>query len=139
MPKLQFGDTYYRIIGDGGEEGELSAYGEAATLETLTGRLVAVVDVDPTDQDEVISLLPEGEWLVKASAVDCEHEDVDFEGLEDEELGLDGGNGPGISGGSGDEDEDDEEDDDELEIEEEPDEDEEEEEEEDEAEVHLRA
>lgn len=78
MPKLQFGDEAYRIVGDNGEEGELVEYGVAATLTTPGHRFVAVVDVDEADPDEVVSLLPDNEWLIDGPAVEAAQEDVEF-------------------------------------------------------------
>jgi hypothetical protein len=79
MPKLQLGDDVYRIVGDGGEEGELVEYGDPATLEVGGHRYLAIVDVDPTDDQNVISLLAEGEWIVDGRSVgDVEMEDVEF-------------------------------------------------------------
>lgn len=98
MPKVQLGDEAYRIVGDNGEEGELAAYGEAATLEVGLTRYVAVVDADPDDDHNVMSLLPEGEWMIEGRGVPgVDVEDVEFaeasaaagveieEGEEDEE------------------------------------------------------
>ncbi len=129
MPKLQFGDEAYRIVGDGGEEGELVEYGMAATLDVGGKRLLAIVDADPDDPQEVLSLLPEGEWVVEGRAVAATQEDVEFAGPEAEEeqeaeVAID----------------DDDPDDDEDEDDEDPDEDEDtgdEEDEEEEEELHA--
>src|SRR5579883_2174349 len=104
MPKLQLGDDVYRIVGDGGEEGELVEYGDPATLEVGGHRYLAIVDVDPTDDQNVISLLAEGEWIVDGRSVgDVEMEDVEFKTAD--------GAGEGDEGEAFDEDEEEDEDD----------------------------
>ena len=86
MPKLQFGKDHYRIVGNNGEEGELVEYGEAAELRVGLSRYLAIVDLDADDEEEVVSLLPGDAWMEdRGETVTCEHEDVLFEGIEEQE------------------------------------------------------
>lgn len=82
MPKLQFGDNAYRIV-DAGEGGELVEYGLAATLTVGLHRYVAVVGKEGED---VVSLLPDGEWLIDGQAVKADQEDVVFKGSDGETM-----------------------------------------------------
>lgn len=80
--KLQFGDDEYRIVLEdaAGEvtEGEIVPYGESATLEANGTNYLAVCDLDGNGED-VVSSLPDEEWVVTYSPVQAETEDVKFE------------------------------------------------------------
>jgi hypothetical protein len=80
-PKLQYGDDAYRIVAGDGTEGELFPYGEAATLDAGGHRFLAFIDIDPDDPKDVVSLLPENEWLEMdgRDVGEVEHEDVEFQ------------------------------------------------------------
>lgn len=86
MPKIQLGADGYRIVGDGGEEGMIVDYGEAATLDTDSLHYMALVDLG--DDEEPKTCLGSGDWLrnvVSGGAVDVEQEEVTFDGLDDDE------------------------------------------------------
>ena len=131
MPKLQMGDDAYRIVGDGGEEGELAEYGVAATLDVGLHHYIALVECEG-DGDDVVSLLPDEAWIVDGVAVQgVEVEDVEFAGPGEEE------EGEAVAEVDEDDGEEEEEEDDDL-VGDEPDEDEEEDEEEEDVELELK-
>lgn len=98
-PKLQFGKDHYRLV-CGSQEGELVEYGDAATLDTGLTRYLAMVEQD--GNNEVVSMLPEGEWVVEGRVVEADLEDVDFAtaGEQEQEREQEQGEVAGQEGGT---------------------------------------
>jgi hypothetical protein len=81
MPRLELGETEYRIVGDDGAEGRLVGYGETATLDAGELHLSALID------EESKGLLPGGTKCIDTltgEAIECVEEDVIFEGEDSE-------------------------------------------------------
>lgn len=69
---IEKGDTSYRLIGPNGEEGELTEYGEPATLEIDDETYFALL---PSEEEEYEEL---GTQVYSLQAVDTEAVEVDF-------------------------------------------------------------
>lgn len=69
---IEKGETGYRLIGPNGEEGELTEYGEPATLEIDDETYFALL---PSEEEEYEEL---GTQVYCLGAVDTETVEVDF-------------------------------------------------------------
>ena len=69
---IEKGDTSYRLIGPNGEEGDLTEYGEPATLEIDDDTYFALL---PSEEEEYEEL---GTQVYCLQAVDTEAVEVDF-------------------------------------------------------------
>ena len=96
MPQLQLGDEEYRIVGDGGEEGETVLYGETATLDAGDVHLTAIVDFEEGagEDDPVVGLLPGGAKMIETltgEVVECEEVETEFVYPTEAEAAVGGG------------------------------------------------
>ena len=96
MPQLQLGEEEYRIVGDGGEEGETVLYGETATLDAGDVHLTAIVDFEEGagEDDPVVGLLPGGAKMIETltgEVVECEEVETEFVYPTEAEAAVGGG------------------------------------------------
>ncbi len=105
--KIEMDEMEYRVVGDGGEEGPETEYGEVAVLRVGSAVYYAVID-DPNETP-----LPVVVRVDTVTEMPTEHEDVDFYGGEPEVEEGEPEEGPVVEPGEEDEEDDDGEDDEE--------------------------